>query len=69
MFCWTTGVFVGAFTWLVAFASTRYVDKYEDEKNAHHLLVSNRYMTAAMLLFVLSVTPFLVGCILIAMAF
>ncbi len=63
---WAAGVFFGALTWLLAFNATRFVDKYEREKNDGHLKTSDRYLAAGQITVALSLLAFLKGCILVA---
>ncbi len=70
MIWWASGVLLAAMTWLLAFLSTRYVDKSERENNSsRHMAVSNRYMMTAGALVLFSMICFMVGCALLARGF
>tara|TARA_R110001583_G_C5609481_1_gene405192 strand:- start:144 stop:533 length:390 start_codon:yes stop_codon:yes gene_type:complete len=72
MIFWTVGVFVASFIWLVAFSSTRFVDKSmdseDDNKPWENIRYSNNYMLLGVFLVVLSLTLFLVGAITLGMS-
>jgi hypothetical protein len=69
MIIWIVGVTLGAAVWAVAFASTRYVDKYMDENVGSHLDVSNKLMHAGLTMIALSFIAFLVGATNLALAY
>lgn len=67
---WATGTLLASATWIVAFVSTRYVDKSEREVTlqSKHLRAADRYMCAGLILLVLSLFSFAAGCFSMAMA-
>ncbi|RWE22464.1 MAG: hypothetical protein EOS76_01280 [Mesorhizobium sp.] len=69
MIAWAAGVFFASATWLVAFMSTRYVDKSERENSHSHLIVSNKLMYAGFVTVTLSLLCFIIGCGLLAAGF
>lgn len=71
MAIWSLGTAFAAFTWILAFLSTRYVDKSEREhdKGQQHLLRSDRFMYAAIITVLGSISLFLAGCWKLAAAF
>lgn len=71
MLIWSLGTALAAFTWILAFASTRYVDKSEREHNEKvpHLLRSDRLMNAAIIAVFGSIALFVAGCWKLAAAF
>ncbi len=68
---WSWGVSFAMFSWVMAFASTRYVDKSIDESasRSQHLTTSNRFMAAGLLLVTGSIVLFIAGCYRVASAF
>lgn len=60
---WAIGTLLGAATWLLAFLSTRYLDKSESEApmRSEHLKTSNNFMYAGIGTVILSLTLFLMG--------
>jgi hypothetical protein len=68
MLIWAFGTLFGAATWLVAFLSTRYVDKSQDEPNsaAAHIRTSNLFLFAGIILILLSLSSFIYGCLILA---
>ena len=71
MIVWAFGVFAAAGAWLVAFMSTRYVDKSEREENKTeaHLKTADIFMNVGLGLIAASLICFLVGSISIAYGF
>ena len=71
MVLWATGTTLGGATWVLAFLSTRYVDKSEQERPAvrAHLQTSDRYMASALILIALSLASFAAGCFALALGF
>lgn len=71
MIAWAAGVVTAVATWMLAFLSTRYVDKSERETGleAAHLKLSDTLMKWGLALVLLSVLLFGVGCSLLACAF
>lgn len=65
---WAGGTAVAALTWLVAFTSTRFVDKSEREEDPKHLRSSDRFMVVGMVFFAISIFCFALGCIMMALA-
>jgi hypothetical protein len=67
MLIWAFGVLAGAFTWLLAFASTRYVDKSENEAglSVQHLQTSDAYMYGGIAAVIFSFVCFALGCIML----
>jgi hypothetical protein len=68
MIAWSAGVVLGALVWVMAFLSTRYVDKAEDERNPSHINTSNKWMVVGLILVLLSYSCFVGGVIAIGMA-
>lgn len=70
VYWWASGTILAAATWIVAFFSTRYVDKSEREAvdEVRHLQTSDRLMVAGVVLVVSSLISFAAGCICMAMA-
>ena len=68
---WALGTALAAATWVLAFLSTRYVDKSEREadKKGGHLRISDGLMLAGLITVGLSILFFLLGCIVLASAF
>jgi len=68
---WAIGTGIAAVTWILAFASTRYVDKSEREVGLEeaHLKTSDRYMLAGIVALLISIVLFGVGCWLVSRAF
>lgn len=71
MLIWSSGTALAAFTWTLAFASTRYVDKSEREHDDHerHLWRSDKLMYAGLISVLGSITLFVAGCWKLATAF
>ena len=71
MIVWAFGVFAAAGAWLVAFMSTRYVDKSEREENKTeaHLKTADIFMYVGLGLIAVSLICFLVGSISLAFGF
>lgn len=65
---WAVGVALGVFCWVLAFASTRYVDKSEREEGLEqaHLNTSDNFMTWGLALFAISIAAFLAGVFILA---
>lgn len=59
------GVFLGVLVWLLAFLSTRYVDRTLRKLEPDYKL-ADRYQAAAIIALLASLTLFLVGCIKLA---
>ncbi|WP_296077779.1 hypothetical protein [uncultured Agrobacterium sp.] len=68
---WAAGTSIAAATWILAFISTRYVDKSEREKGLEkkHLATSDRFMMAGVVTLLISIGLFGSGCWLVARAF
>lgn len=66
MIWWASGLGLATLTWVLAFGSTRYVDKYEDEKHAPHLTTSNRLMFSGIAAILVSLACFGIGCTVLA---
>jgi hypothetical protein len=68
MLCWAIGTLLAAVTWLLAFLSTRYVDKSEREPDCHrrHLRTSDRLMFAGLCAICLALIAFVGGCVSLA---
>lgn len=68
---WAAGTSIAAVTWILAFLSTRYVDKSEREKadEEKHLKISDRYMLAGIVTLLISICLFGLGCWLVARSF
>ena len=65
---WSIGIILGALTWLIAFFSTRHVDRSERSIGAEvdeELRLSDRYMYIGILLLVVSFMLFLLGVVLV----
>lgn len=71
MIWWSAGAGIGAFTWMMAFLSTRYVDKSEREAGSeqHHLMISDRYMFAGLTCCILALICFGAGAATLAHGF
>ncbi|MFD2676965.1 hypothetical protein [Camelimonas lactis] len=68
MALWSLGIVAGAFTWVLAFASTRYVDKSEREPvfAQKHIQTSDNHMKAGYCSVIASLVFFLGGCLAVA---
>lgn len=68
---WAAGTAIAALTWVLAFLSSRFVDKSERETEAkeRHIRTSDRYMTAGLVSVIASIALFAIGCIALARAF
>jgi len=60
---WAAGIVVSALTWMVAFLSTRHVDRSEQagRDQERGLRISDRYMTAGVVLVAISIALFVWG--------
>jgi hypothetical protein len=67
MVCWSVGTFLGACTWIVAFYSTRLVDRFE-RAEVRTLQPSNVFMQLGLLALAFSLICFLIGCLSLAFA-
>lgn len=69
---WAVGVATAAATWLVAFLSTRYVDRADrsETETARQAEIrnSNRYMRAGLTLMAFGIALFVIGAIIIVSA-
>lgn len=68
---WAAGLILGVLCWLAGFMSLRFVDRAneaqaEPESYAAEIAVSNRFLHAGEVMFVLSLTAFGAGCALLA---
>lgn len=63
---WAAGLVSAMFTWILGFASTRYVDKAEKEDRERHLVTADRFMYAGLLAVIVSIICFVVGCVTLA---
>lgn len=54
MVMWIMGATAGGLTWMVGFASTRYVDKWKDEDDDRHRVTSNRFQSLGYVAIVIS---------------
>ncbi|WP_141343193.1 hypothetical protein [Bradyrhizobium sp. USDA 3458] len=70
MFLWALGTVAAASTWILAFLSTRYVDKSERENTLQnrHLRTSDLYMLAGVIAVVGSLVLFIAGCLTLAVS-
>lgn len=70
VYWWAFGTISASVTWIVAFLSTRYVDKSDREASlqGEHLRTSDRYMIVGILLTALSLCCFAAGCVSMAIA-
>ena len=68
MLLWCGGVFLGAVSWVVAFISTRFVDKSERE-HVRYLRHADIFMTIGLFSVLASAVAFLSGCAIIALGF
>lgn len=66
MLIWAAGTILAALTWVVAFASTRYVDKSEREHSPAHLGTSDVLMVVGLILVISSLGMFAWGCVALA---
>jgi energy-converting hydrogenase Eha subunit H len=68
MLIWAAGTVVAAVTWVLAFLSTRYVDKSEREPmhTQSHLQRSDAFMAAGLIAVLASIVLFSVGCWVLA---
>jgi len=57
LYCWAAGVAVSAVTWVLAFMSTRHVDRSEEQGAdvSREIRLSNTYMTLGLLSILMSV--------------
>jgi hypothetical protein len=64
MLLWSVGTVAAISTWILAFLSTRYVDKSEREiaLQTRHLRTSDRCMLAGLIAVAASLVLFLAGC-------
>ena len=63
MLCWAAGVVFGVLTWILAFSSTRFVDKSEREHDRVRLtIISNRFMLAGQIAILVALICFIAGC-------
>ncbi|WP_338722370.1 hypothetical protein [Devosia sp. XK-2] len=69
MVCWAAGLAVAMLAWVAAFVSTRYVDKWLDEKIDAHRVTSNRFQAIGLVLILLSIVAFLTGSVYLAWGF
>jgi hypothetical protein len=69
MVWWCAGLTLAALAWIAAFISTRFVDKWLDEKNDAHRVTSNNAQYAGILLILGSIVAFLAGCLFLAAGF
>ena len=71
MLCWILGTFFAATTWVLAFSSTRYVDKSEREptREQDHLWWSDFYMRFGLLTVGASLIAYLLGAGVLAWSF
>lgn len=69
MIMWIAGATIGAATWIAAFGSTRYVDKWQDEGKDAHRVTSNRFQTAGYTMLAISLVLFAAGSITLAVCF
>ena len=70
MLLWAVGTVTAISVWMLAFFSTRYVDKSERENalSSRHLRTSNSFMYAAFVAIVASIVLFLIGCFTLALS-
>lgn len=70
MLLWAAGTVAAISTWILAFLSTRYVDKSERESalQASHLRTSDIYMLAGIIAVVSSLGLFIAGCVKLAVS-
>ncbi|MEJ1173190.1 hypothetical protein WA845_02995 [Agrobacterium sp. CMT1] len=66
MLIWAVGTIFAALTWVIAFGSTRYVDKSEREHSADHLATSDILMVVGLVLIIFSLVTFAWGCVALA---
>ncbi|WP_035102559.1 hypothetical protein [Devosia sp. LC5] len=69
MIWWSVGLALAACAWVAAFLSTRYVDKWMDEKNDQHRITSNTAQITGIVMILLSIVTFLVGSLFLAAGF
>ena len=71
LLAWGAGVASALIMWMMAFLSTRFVDKSERDVGLQdaHIRTSNNYMRFALSLAVFSVFMFILGCVTLACAF
>jgi hypothetical protein len=69
MMLWAIGTALGAIGWIMAFYSTRYVDKWQDEQDDRHRKTSNLFQVLGLICVGASVALFLIGSICLAAAF
>lgn len=62
MVLWVSGIVAAALVWVAGFLSVRLVDKSEDEKRPDFLRTSNLFMGIGLVLILLSLVLFAVGC-------
>ncbi|HZG27458.1 MAG TPA: hypothetical protein VE079_03265 [Ensifer sp.] len=71
LYWWAGGTLVATFTWIIAFISTRYVDKSERE-TSHRVrfeTISDRWMLAGLATFIISLLCFAFGSITLGLSF
>ncbi|MCA6109616.1 hypothetical protein [Bradyrhizobium cenepequi] len=70
MLLWAFGTVAAISTWVLAFLSTRYVDKSEKEvaRQSRHLRTSDIFMLAGVIAVVGSLALFVAGCITLAVS-
>ena len=68
MLLWALGTVAAVSTWVLAFISTRYVDKSEraNTLQSRHIRTSDLYMRAGLIAIVSSLVLFVVGCVTLA---
>jgi hypothetical protein len=67
MLYWAAGVVCGVSTWLLAFSSSRFVDKSEREVDRVRLtIISNRLMLAGQIAILAALICFMAGCVSLA---
>jgi len=66
---WSGGLSLASLAWVAAFISTRYVDKWLDEKDDAHRVTSNNAQQTGILLIVGAILCFATGCCLLATGF
>lgn len=68
LICFVIGVFFGLISWVLAFMSTRYVDRFLRGQEASYVR-ADRYMYAGLLTIACSSGGFLVGCLILAFSY
>ena len=66
---WSVGLALAACAWVAAFLSTRYVDKWLDEKEDAHRVTSNNAQYTGIGMILGSILCFVIGCMLLAAGF